>query len=118
MGCGWEFRHRSSGWNGPAPDAAQAGSLGRRVFARRDGAHFAPPLYLSTYADVLKTAQGTSDIDPVSELAAVAEAKTQLSRREEATVRRARHAGLSWAEIGTLLGVTRQTMHRKYRKVG
>jgi hypothetical protein len=25
---------------------------------------------------------------------------------------------LSWAEIGTLLGVTRQTMHRKYRKVG
>ena len=26
--------------------------------------------------------------------------------------------GLSWAEIGTLLGVTRQTMHRKYRKVG
>jgi hypothetical protein len=30
----------------------------------------------------------------------------------------ARHQGLSWAEIGTLLGVTRQTMHRKYRKVG
>jgi DNA-directed RNA polymerase specialized sigma24 family protein len=54
----------------------------------------------------------------VAELAAVAEAKRDLARREEVAVRRARHHGLSWAEIGTLLGVTRQTMHRKYRKVG
>ena len=54
----------------------------------------------------------------VAELAAVAEAKQQLSRREEVAVRRARNSGLSWAEIGTLLGVTRQTIHRKYRKVG
>ena len=54
----------------------------------------------------------------IGELAAVREAKRDLSRREEVAVRRARHQGLSWAEIGTLLGVTRQTMHRKYRKVG
>lgn len=54
----------------------------------------------------------------VAELAAVATAKRELSRREEVAVRRARNTGLSWAEIGTLLGVTRQTMHRKYRKVG
>lgn len=54
----------------------------------------------------------------MAELAAVAEAKRGLARREEVAVRRARHHGLSWAEIGTLLGVTRQTMHRKYRKVG
>lgn len=54
----------------------------------------------------------------VAELAAVAEAKRLLSRREEVAVRRARNLGLSWAEIGTLLGVTRQTIHRKYRKVG
>lgn len=52
------------------------------------------------------------------ELAAVREEKRALSRREEVAVRRARNDGLSWAEIGTLLGVTRQTMHRKYRKVG
>ena len=53
-----------------------------------------------------------------AELAAVREAKRELTRREEVAVRRARHQGLSWAEIGSLLGVTRQTMHRKYRKVG
>ena len=53
-----------------------------------------------------------------AELGAVAEKKRALARREEVAVRRARHQGLSWAEIGTLLGVTRQTMHRKYRKVG
>ena len=46
------------------------------------------------------------------------EARLQLTRREEVAVRRGRQAGLSWAEIGTLLGVTKQTMHRKYRKVG
>ena len=52
----------------------------------------------------------------VPELAAIAEAKRDLGRREEVAVRRARQHGLSWAEIGTLLGVTRQTMHRKYGK--
>jgi DNA invertase Pin-like site-specific DNA recombinase len=67
----------------------------------------------------METSVGTDDGGGVfGELAAVAEAKRVLARREEVAVRRARHAGLSWAEIGTLLGVTRQTMHRKYRKVG
>ena len=68
----------------------------------------------------MKTSLGAQDGDDgvVAELAAVAESKRELARREEVAVRRARHHGLSWAEIGTLLGVTRQTMHRKYRKVG
>ena len=67
----------------------------------------------------MRTAVGTDDGDGVlGELAAVAEAKRELSRREDVAVRRARQLGLSWAEIGTLLGVTRQTIHRKYRKVG
>ena len=66
----------------------------------------------------MKTSLDTGDHDPIGELAAVREAKRELSRREEVAVRRARHVGLSWAEIGTLLGVTRQTIHRKYRKVG
>lgn len=74
---------------------------------------------MSAYADAVRTSLGTDDGDGVfAELAAVREAKRDLSRREEVAVRRARHHGLSWAEIGTLLGVTRQTMHRKYRRVG
>ena len=75
--------------------------------------------FTSAYADGMKTAQGTNGDDGVvGELAAVREARQQLSRREEVAVRRGRQVGLSWAEIGTLLGVTKQTMHRKYRKVG
>ena len=67
----------------------------------------------------MKTSVGTGDEgNVVAELAAVAEAKRELSRREEVAVRKARNGGLSWAEIGVLLGVTKQTMHRKYKKVG
>jgi len=66
----------------------------------------------------MRTSVGSDDGGVVPELAAIAETKRELTRREEVAVRRARNAGLSWAEIGTLLGVTRQTMHRKYRKVG
>jgi IS30 family transposase len=67
----------------------------------------------------MKTSLDADDGGGVTgELAAVAVARQELSRREEVAVRRARHAGLSWAEIGTLLGVTKQTIHRKYRKVG
>lgn len=66
----------------------------------------------------METVTGADDGGVVGELAAIAEAKRVVSRREEVAVRRARHSGLSWAEIGTLLGVTRQTIHRKYGKVG
>lgn len=66
----------------------------------------------------MKTSVSADDGGVVGDLAAIAEAKRELSRREEGAVRRARHSGLSWAEIGTLLGVTRQTVHRKYRKAG
>lgn len=67
----------------------------------------------------MKTAVGSDeDGGVVVELATIAKDKQVLARREEVAVRRARHAGLSWAEIGTLLNVTKQTMHRKYRNVG
>jgi IS30 family transposase len=66
----------------------------------------------------MRTSVGGDDGGVVGELAAVAEQKQAVSRREEVAVRRARNAGLSWAEIGVLLGVTKQTIHRKYRKVG
>lgn len=67
----------------------------------------------------MRTAVGSHDDGGVvGELARIAEDRRALARREEVAVRRARHTGLSWAEIGTLLGVTKQTIHRKYRKVG
>lgn len=68
--------------------------------------------------DMKTSVDGKFGDDVFAELMAVAQAKSELSRREEVAVRRARHMGLSWAEIGTFLGVTKQTMHRKYRKVG
>ena len=68
--------------------------------------------------DVKTSIDSADDGGVVAELAAISEAKRVLTRREEVAVRRARNAGLSWAEIGTLLGVTRQTIHRKFRKVG
>ena len=70
----------------------------------------------SAYADVVETSVGAGDDGGVfGELRSIANSRRELARREEVAVRRARHAGLSWAEIGTLLGVTKQTIHRKYR---
>ncbi|QTI71672.1 hypothetical protein QNM97_14145 [Gordonia sp. L191] len=56
--------------------------------------------------------------NPVTALAAVARRRAEIARDEEVAVRRARAAGLSWAEIGVLLGVSKQAMHKKYRSVG
>jgi hypothetical protein len=51
---------------------------------------------------------------PVETLARIAAAKGELAREEAVAVRRARVAGLSWAVIGTLLGVSKQAIHQKY----
>ena len=66
----------------------------------------------------MRTSTGADDGGVIAELAAIAESRRELARREDVAVRRARLQGLSWAEIGTLLGVTKQTIHRKYRGVG
>ncbi|GAA3688883.1 hypothetical protein [Gordonia hankookensis] len=67
----------------------------------------------------MKTGIDSDDGDtPIEELARVAALRRDIAREEEVAVGRARHAGLSWAEIGTVLGVSKQAMHKKYRKVG
>ncbi|WP_052666770.1 hypothetical protein [Nitriliruptor alkaliphilus] len=53
--------------------------------------------------------------DPRVGLRVAAEARRTAERQQDAAVRRARVAGLTWAEIATHLGVSKQAAHRKYR---
>ncbi|MFA9432392.1 hypothetical protein [Egicoccus sp. AB-alg2] len=53
--------------------------------------------------------------DPRKGLRAAAETRRLAEREQDAAVRRARVAGLTWAEIATHLGVSKQAAHRKYR---
>lgn len=68
----------------------------------------------------MQTTQGYDDDEgvPIARLAAIARAKTDLAREEAAAVRHARLHGMSWAEIGRVLGVSRQALHKRFGKVG
>ncbi|QTE29461.1 hypothetical protein [Pengzhenrongella sicca] len=59
-------------------------------------------------------AQRADDDDPLGALAALAELRREVDRREELAVRRARVGGVSWAAIAIMLGVSRQAVHHKY----
>lgn len=52
--------------------------------------------------------------DPLDALARIAKARHELAAAEEVAVRRSRTAGYSWAEIGSVLGVSKQAMHRRF----
>jgi hypothetical protein len=55
------------------------------------------------------------DDDPRRALAGAAELRREAERLQTVAVRRARHDGLSWAEIAAVLGVSKQAAHRRYR---
>lgn len=59
-------------------------------------------------------ARAAGDDDPRSALRAVAELRRVTERTEAQLVRRARNLGMSWAEVAAQLGVSKQTVHRKY----
>ncbi len=52
--------------------------------------------------------------DPLAALRALADARAELERDEEALVHRARNDGLTWAAIAEALGVTKQAVHQKH----
>lgn len=57
-----------------------------------------------------------SSPDPVEGLRAVAALSRLLAELETLHVVNARRAGWSWREIADQLGVTKQTVHRKYHR--
>jgi transcriptional regulator of acetoin/glycerol metabolism len=64
-------------------------------------------------ADLDRVARG-SDLDAA--LRAVARLRRLAEQLEADQVAAARRAGWSWQDIAARLGVTRQTVHRKYRR--
>jgi DNA-directed RNA polymerase specialized sigma24 family protein len=74
---------------------------------------------LTSMESTLELAEGASSSDPEVGLRAVAALRILTERLELLQVEQARALGWSWQEIAGRLGVTKQTVHRKYgRRVG
>ena len=68
---------------------------------------------MTAAADLDRAVNGS---DPDAALQAVARLRRLLEQLEAEHVAAARRAGRSWQEIAARLGVTKQTVHRKYRR--
>ena len=68
---------------------------------------------VSATADLDDAVHGT---DPDVGLRAVARLRRLVEQMESEHVAAARRAGWSWQDIATRLGVTKQTVHRKYHR--
>jgi DNA-directed RNA polymerase specialized sigma24 family protein len=74
---------------------------------------------LTLMEPVLEIAEGAASTDPDIGLRAVAALRALAERLEILQVQNARERGWSWQEIAERLGVTKQTVHRKYgRRLG
>ncbi|MBB5781057.1 hypothetical protein ACFPOI_27420 [Nonomuraea angiospora] len=62
-------------------------------------------------ATLLRQAQ---DDDPLLALHATTALRREIERLEAVQVRRARVAGLAWAQIADAIGVSKQAVHKKY----
>ena len=68
---------------------------------------------------VIEIAEGAASSDPDVGLRAAAALRALAERLEVLQVQTARELGWSWQDIAERLGVTKQTVHRKYgRRIG
>ena len=65
----------------------------------------------------LQIAEGAASQDPEGGLRAVAALRVLTERLELLQVQNARDLGWSWQDIASRLGVTKQTVHRKYGRL-
>ena len=68
-------------------------------------------------ASVRETAEGAASTDPEVGLRAVAALRALTERLEILQVDHARELGWSWQDIAGRLGVSKQTVHRKYGRL-
>ena len=74
---------------------------------------------LTDMETTLEIAEGAASNDPEVGLRAVAALRALTERLEVLQVENARELGWSWQDIAIRLGVTKQTVHRKYgRRIG
>jgi DNA-binding NarL/FixJ family response regulator len=71
---------------------------------------------LTPMESTLDLAQNAASTDPDTGLRAVASLRALTERLEIIQVENARKLGWSWQDIAQRLGVTKQTVHRKYGK--
>jgi DNA invertase Pin-like site-specific DNA recombinase len=69
-----------------------------------------------TAMDLTTAARAASDVDPATGLRAVAALRRMTDDLERHQVQRARETGWSWQQIGDALGISRQAVHKKYRR--
>jgi CRP-like cAMP-binding protein len=69
---------------------------------------------LTAMEPTLEIARGAASSDPDVGLRAVAALRALAERLEIVQVENARQLGWSWQDIAERLGVTKQTVHRKY----
>jgi hypothetical protein len=72
---------------------------------------------LTVMDTTLQIAEGASSKDPEVGLRAVAALRALAERLELLQVENARELGWSWQDIAGRLGVTKQTVHRKYGRL-
>ena len=64
--------------------------------------------------ELVMLVRNAGDDDPRAGLSAAARLRRELEQLESVQVRRARNRGLTWEQIATALGVSRQAVHKKH----